>query len=267
MAPAPDAAIPVGPDPVPQPAEPAAPEAPEAPPVPVELVETTVGEIQVGVVAPRQRPSAVALCIHGKSTAHDVVWEWKELASQMCPRRVATVMPNLHSCAETAPASAEPEYVLAALQDILQWVVSRYEDTPVVVYGKSWGGALAAALASTEPASVSGLVLACPAHRVLPDLEEVLRGVAQPTLVLWARDDTVVPFDKSDLFLAPLREREAGDKLTVFMPVPEGGHRVSAFMDADALRDKILNWPDLAPLLRRFAPAASASEAGRTSEA
>eukprot|EP00927_Polykrikos_kofoidii_P069608 TRINITY_DN65151_c0_g1_i1.p1 TRINITY_DN65151_c0_g1~~TRINITY_DN65151_c0_g1_i1.p1 ORF type:complete len:236 (+),score=38.24 TRINITY_DN65151_c0_g1_i1:124-831(+) len=225
---------------------------PPEPPANVEVVETSLGKIDVGVIEPVKAPTAVALLVHGKSP--NVIWEWREVAERLSERGVAAVLPNLHSTSATNPAQAEVESVQVGLREILVWTCSRFVNTPVVVYGKSWGGAHAAALAAAEADTVTGLVLACPSHRVLSDLASTLAEVRQPTLLLWARDDTVVAFENHAAFLTPLKERPGGDKKTIFATSETGNHNVGPLLENPSTGDKMLNWPDLAGLLNSVAP-------------
>jgi len=227
---------------------------PEAPPGPcaalrkVEVVATPRGEVEVCVCEPRSAACAVAIFIHGKSPR--VIWEWQDLAPKVRDRGVAVIYPNFHSCPATTPGSGSDEAVLGALQTILRWVRERHSDLPVILYGKSWGGAQALSLAVAD--EVQGLVLACPSPKVPFDLAGALGALATPVLLLWARDDDTIPFEHHELFLGPLRARPAGEKRTIFEALHAGGHRIEPMLELERTREKLLTWPDLVPLLGRI---------------
>uniref|UniRef100_A0A7S4PS46 Phospholipase/carboxylesterase/thioesterase domain-containing protein n=1 Tax=Alexandrium monilatum TaxID=311494 RepID=A0A7S4PS46_9DINO len=166
------------------------------------------------------------------------------------------VYPNLHSCDLTAPACAKPEDVAAALEAIAAWGLLRVGGggsgaVPLLVYGKSWGGAqaieLCARLAAAKPpapAPAAGLCLACPSTGI-DQLTEKVASVAAPALLVWAKDDAVIPFDMHGPLLEELRARPAG--ATIFAPTEAGGHRVDRMAALDStLAAKLAEWPDLA---------------------
>eukprot|EP00929_Paragymnodinium_shiwhaense_P013086 TRINITY_DN120944_c0_g1_i1.p1 TRINITY_DN120944_c0_g1~~TRINITY_DN120944_c0_g1_i1.p1 ORF type:complete len:246 (+),score=58.29 TRINITY_DN120944_c0_g1_i1:66-803(+) len=226
-----------------------------------ETVTTSSGAVDVGLVAPRGKPSAVAICIHGKSPNVDVVYEWRPMADSLLERNIVTLMPNLHSCEKTAPATGAVADVQAALLEILAWAAAKYPELPVTIYGKSWGGLQATLLAKAAAAAapefserVVGLVLACPSPGI-EDLPGILAAVPLPTLLLWAQDDSTIPYAAHEAYLGPLRQRPGGDKLTVFCSIAAGGHKIVPFLQDEAAANKLLTWGDLAPLLRRVAGA------------
>lgn len=228
--------------------------APLAVPPPLQRVDvaTSVGSVEVGLLEPRGSGTAqtVALCIHGMAPRPEVVWEWAEMAPPLRERGAAVLCPNLHSCPRTAPAQASAEDVLAALRDLLRWARDRYGAVPVVVYGKSWGGARAVELAAAEGAALQGLALACPSSK-FADLESKLLAVSCPVLLLWAQDDDVVPFQYHRVFLAHLKRRPAGKRRTLLEVLGAGGHRVAPFLEPGGRsRDKLLTWAELSGFLQ-----------------
>eukprot|EP00928_Gymnodinium_smaydae_P071187 TRINITY_DN54848_c0_g1_i1.p1 TRINITY_DN54848_c0_g1~~TRINITY_DN54848_c0_g1_i1.p1 ORF type:complete len:244 (-),score=62.85 TRINITY_DN54848_c0_g1_i1:42-737(-) len=190
----------------------------------------------------------------------EVIWEWNFLIASLRRRKTAVVYPNLHSCARTAPASASDEDVATALEAIAAWALKRVAGAaasaavapPVLVYGKSWGGAralqccarLETAFAAGAPTRLAGLCLACPAVR--PEDLVSVEVLSVPVLLAWARDDDVIPFDASEPLLAALRSRPRGGA-TVFSPQATGGHRVDHMAAHDEkFASKLEDWPDLA---------------------
>mmetsp|Transcript_87218 Transcript_87218/g.273129 ORF Transcript_87218/g.273129 Transcript_87218/m.273129 type:complete len:256 (+) Transcript_87218:95-862(+) len=220
-------------------------------------VETPAGEIEVKLCLPAgEHPVALALMVHGMSPERDIIWEWGGVAEELRQRKTATVYPNLHSCDLTAPACAKPEDVAAALEAIAAWGLLRVGGggsgaVPLLVYGKSWGGAqaieLCARLAAAKPpapAPAAGLCLACPSTGI-DQLTEKVASVAAPALLVWAKDDAVIPFDMHGPLLEELRARPAG--ATIFAPTEAGGHRVDRMAALDStLAAKLAEWPDLA---------------------
>lgn len=216
-------------------------------------VETTLGNINVGILEPSKgkSPGTVALCIHGKSTQPEVIWEWCQMGTALQERGVATVCPCLHSCRRTAPADASEEDVLTALKEIVHWIRNRHPDAALVVYGKSWGGAAAVDLASSEGSAILGVVLVCPSYK-LADIGKKLVAIDGPVLVLWAKDDDVVEYKYQQVFMSNLKRRAAGEKRSLLEVLEEGGHRIAPFLQEGVkARDKILMWPELAGFLQK----------------
>mmetsp|Transcript_74885 Transcript_74885/g.231533 ORF Transcript_74885/g.231533 Transcript_74885/m.231533 type:complete len:254 (-) Transcript_74885:5-766(-) len=217
-------------------------------------VDTPSGEVEVRLCLPAgERPVALALMVHGMSPERDVVWEWGGVVEELRRRNTASVYPNLHSCDLTAPARAQAEDVGAALEAIVAWgrlrvAAGEAERVPLLVYGKSWGGAqaleLCARLAAARPAPAAGLCLACPSAKLAARAEKVA-SIAAPVLLVWAKDDDVIPFDRHEDLLQELRARPSGP--TIFVPTKAGGHRVDRMAASDAgLAAKLAEWPDLA---------------------
>uniref|UniRef100_A0A7S1L8I2 Uncharacterized protein n=1 Tax=Alexandrium catenella TaxID=2925 RepID=A0A7S1L8I2_ALECA len=216
-------------------------------------VQTPAGEIDVKLCLPAgEHPVSLALMIHGMSAQRDIIWEWGGVVEELRRRKTASVYPNLHSCDVTAPAAARAADVAVALEAIAAWArlrVSKGEasEVPLLVYGKSWGGAQALELCAhiaAAKAPVAGLCLACPSTKLESRADKVA-SLATPVLLVWARDDDIIPFDSHEPLLEELRARPAGP--TVFAPTKAGGHNVfqMAALDAD-LRAKLVEWPDLA---------------------
>lgn len=221
-------------------------------------VDTPVGEVRVRVSLPAgQRPTAIVLLVHGKSPAPAVIWEWGCVIEPLRQRKVACVLPNLHSCERTAPMSSNPDEVLAALEAIASWARAEAGDAPLLVFGKSWGGGHALRLAARAE-GVKGVCLACPSTK-MQNLAETVSAISSPVLLAWARDDEVIPFASHEPLLAALRTRAAG--ATVFAPAEQGGHSIAAMAEADdRLASKLANWPDLAlGPLAGFVPPAGGS--------
>lgn len=215
-------------------------------------VETPVGKVEVKLAVPAgERPSALALLVHGMSPAEEVVWEWGCIVAALRRRKTAVVYPNLHSCDATAPAAKPaPGAVASALEAVVVWARGQADggaEAPLLVYGKSWGGAraleLCLGLSGGGGAAAAGLVLACPAPSKMEDRGALLAKLKIPVLLVWAKDDEIIPFAASEPLLAELRARGP----TVFVPAEAGGHSVARMAAAsEGLALKLAEWPDLA---------------------
>eukprot|EP00420_Gonyaulax_spinifera_P021514 CAMPEP_0197906472 /NCGR_PEP_ID=MMETSP1439-20131203/62707_1 /TAXON_ID=66791 /ORGANISM="Gonyaulax spinifera, Strain CCMP409" /LENGTH=232 /DNA_ID=CAMNT_0043527831 /DNA_START=70 /DNA_END=765 /DNA_ORIENTATION=+ len=209
-------------------------------------VDTPVGPVETKLCLPAGTPVALAVLIHGMSPERDIVWEWGCIVEELRQRKTAVVFPSLHTCDRTAPAAGVAADVTAALAAVTAWAREKIGSSPpVVVYGKSWGGARAVEFAASAAATdVAGLCLACPSTQIENRAEQIA-SLTVPTLLAWARDDKTIPFEVHEQLLEELRARKSG--ATVFVPVKEGGHRVDRMAAGDSgLAAKLAEWPDLA---------------------
>ena len=83
----------------------------------------------------------------------------------------------------------------------------------VALMGKSWGGGVALEAALSNPAAVSGLILSAPAFGDQRRLAEV----RQPVLLVWAKDDPVIAYERA----RPMLEALPNASLISY---PTGGH-------------------------------------------
>eukprot|EP00439_Symbiodinium_sp_Y106_P033146 s3419_g3.t5 len=205
-------------------------------------VDTPVGKIEAKLSVPLgEKATAIVLLIHGMSAQPEIVFEWTFLMEGLRRRKVAAVLPNLHSCEATAPASGSPADAVVALEAIAGWMQETTGPAPLFVYGKSWGGARAVELCQQlreHGRPPSGICLACPAPP-----GEALQGLGIPALLAWAEDDAVIPFAEHELLLQALRRE---DERSIFVPVQVGGHRIDKMAESDErLAAKLDEWPDL----------------------
>merc|ERR1711881_186572 len=99
-------------------------------------------------------------------------------------------------------------------------------------------------LCGQQGIDAAGLCLACPAID-LDTSAEAIAALCAPVLVVWAEDDTVIPFSTHAALVEALRARSVGH--TVFSPVATGGHRVDAMAAGSPdTAAKLAEWPDLA---------------------
>ena len=91
-----------------------------------------------------------------------VLHEWDACAQACAEAGFRVLLPNFHSNPRTAPGLA-----LGVGEDdvmkILVTAISAHSKEPVILMGKSWGGAVAAKFAQRHPDMVRQLVLICPA--------------------------------------------------------------------------------------------------------
>ncbi|CAL1132265.1 unnamed protein product [Cladocopium goreaui] len=133
--------------------------------------ETHLGEISVQSFGPENGP--VVIAIHGMSSA--VLREWDVCAEACAEAGFRVLLPNFHSNPRTAPGlglGVGEEDVMK----ILVTAISAHSKDPVILMGKSWGGAVAAKFAQRHSDMVRQLVLICPALASAAVAKEVKRG-------------------------------------------------------------------------------------------
>lgn len=213
-----------------------------------EQVSTPVGDVEVRFSLPAgERVTSLVLLVHGMSPDLDIVFEWAFLLEALRQRKVACVLPNLHSNARTTPRGGQIEDVTEALQAILGSAKEKLGgDVPLCIYGKSWGGGVCLELNSKlqqNGHSIAGICLACP--YVAPDRRQLLlASVKAPLLLAWAKDDLTIPYDNHSALLEELQR--CCSSPAIFLSVEEGGHRVDKMAASnEALASKLAEWPDL----------------------
>lgn len=101
----------------------------------------------------------------GMSSADFIIREWDSLAEACATLGFHVLLPNLHSNPRTAPRLARG----IGEEDVNQLLVAvisahnKKPNDPVILMGKSWGGAAAAKFAQKHSELVRQLVLVCPA--------------------------------------------------------------------------------------------------------
>ena len=154
-------------------------------------ISTSFGVVGARVIGTGE---TTVVALHGMSQAPAVIGEWDRVAAALGERPgYRVVLPNLHSNRRTSPRSISSDEEIEQLcRELLQSVSPR---SPVILMGKSWGGGVAARCASVLPGRVRSLVLVAPA---VAD-ETTARLLTMPTLLLWAKDDGIVPYAKSQV--------------------------------------------------------------------
>ena len=149
-------------------------------------LETPLGAISVTYFGPR-KTHVDAIAIHGMAFA--MKDEWVGVAEYLATtQNVRIAVPDFHSNPATNPRALSNGFA--------QVCHSIAPSSKVIMLGKSWGGASVARFAASHPQSVKAAVLVAPA---LPSAEIATTCATWPgpTLLLWARDDPVVPYARA----------------------------------------------------------------------
>ena len=174
-------------------------------------VATPLGDVEVEVHNPGS--ANLAVCIHGMNSA--LAHEWGDVvAAPLAQLGYRVLVPNLHSNPRTKPGTISRE-------DFSRVALALAGGSPAMWLGKSWGGANVAAFAADHPKAVERLVLDAPALSV-SDISQIgnrLNMARAPLLLLWAEDDSVIPFNHATAW----RTACSHAQLT---SVAVGGHRI-----------------------------------------
>lgn len=133
-------------------------------------------------------------------------------------RVISVDMPGWGRSTRSEPGPLKGEQAQSAVLAILDGLGAE----TVALMGKSWGGGIALSLALSRPKRVQKLILTAPAFRELDRLAEL----DQPVLLVWAKDDPVIPYDNAARFLAAL----PGAQLVTY---ETGGHSAAPKNAAD----------------------------------
>eukprot|EP00927_Polykrikos_kofoidii_P055756 TRINITY_DN49975_c0_g1_i1.p1 TRINITY_DN49975_c0_g1~~TRINITY_DN49975_c0_g1_i1.p1 ORF type:complete len:258 (+),score=36.35 TRINITY_DN49975_c0_g1_i1:68-841(+) len=133
-----------------------------------------------------ERPAVLAL--HGAGNSDEIHQEWFRVAVRLAKDGFNVLVPNMHSCSACAPGRVSAGDREQQLLEILQHTG---RESFAALLGKSHGGAIAANFAAAQPSKVVKLVLVAPAL-ARQDLK-----IGQEAMLLWAKDDPVVPFSRA----------------------------------------------------------------------
>lgn len=213
---------------LPEPPEDRAPMAPpgtaadeEPPPAPgaVETVDMRFlgGDLHLLVAGPPTAPTV--LLLHGGRYSSET---WRrlgtlELLARKGYRAVALDLPGFGA---SGPTDLARDEFLASLLPLLA-------GGPVVVVSPSMSGTWSLPLVIKRPAYVAGLVAVAPA--AIDDYQERLRGSQVPALLVWGKDDDVIPLAQADLLAAALPKSRkvvlSGAGHACYLDRPDDFHR------------------------------------------
>ena len=175
-------------------------------------ISTPLGDVSTELY--NEAGTKTVIAIHGMNSV--LTGEWSTVAAHLARDGYRIMLPNLHSNPRTKPGIISPgdfARVMLSLQ------VSA--GAPVIWMGKSWGGANVATFASNHPKSVLRLVLDAPAlaYSDIADTCSRLNAAGSPLLLLWAEDDSVIPFANAAAWRSSCTR-------VLLHSVPTGGHRI-----------------------------------------
>lgn len=165
--------------------------------------------------------TGVVICIHGMPPSPDTLEEWLELTNQCgwLTMGMSVAVPNVQM--SSALQLQDFEAIIDCVCEIVGF------DRCILV-GKAWGAQRVVEIAAEGDllGEVQGVVLAAPSSPP----PAACRGLHVPAFVLWARDDSVSPFDDAEEWIEALDNRSAP---TTFRDVDTGGHRLDLMAASD----------------------------------
>jgi pimeloyl-ACP methyl ester carboxylesterase len=155
--------------------------------------------------------SPLVLGLHGWSQRNG--WAtWEALLAPLADGGYFAVSVDMPGWGRSAPWSPEPMSLEEGAEVVLN-ILEALGKRSAALMGKSWGGAVALQAALAYPEKVSKLILSAPAFQQIERLKEV----RQPTLLVWAEDDPVIPVSYAQIFRDALPN-------AVLVRYAQGGH-------------------------------------------
>jgi pimeloyl-ACP methyl ester carboxylesterase len=188
--------------------------------VPGELreVDSHLGKIEVRVLGDITPDNIPVVCFPGKIPA--LVDEWVAVADPLSKHGYAVAIVHFHSNPRTSPASGiSPQDVANIINEAI--LGKLFHAQKAVILGKSWGGYMAMAYATSHPDKVIKLALQAPASCTKERIAYLHQAHVR-TFLAWAKDDPSVGYATHGMF-----QEEFGAELT-FYSAEKGGHRVIA---------------------------------------
>lgn len=157
----------------------------------------------------------LVLGIHGLSQRNG--WHtWEPILEPLGNAGFFAVSVDMPGWGQSPAWDNNPHSNESAVKSVLE-IVASLDKKKVNLMGKSWGGGVAINVALKHPELVSSLILSAPAFREL----EKLRDLDLPTLIVWAKDDAVIPVTFAEQFNSRIRRSQ----LVLY---DTGGHGVAS---------------------------------------
>jgi pimeloyl-ACP methyl ester carboxylesterase len=173
------------------------------------FIETDLATVHAMSAGKRGQP--LVLGIHGWSQRNG--WHtWEPLMAPLAEAGfwvISLDMPGWGQSVLKRPQRLNGDNSVTAVLAVLDGLQAK----SAAIMGKSWGGAVALETALMYPQRVSKLILTAPARRNLDPLKELL----QPTLLAWAEDDPVIPYEHAARFVNAIPDVQ-------FVSYEAGGH-------------------------------------------
>lgn len=202
-------------------------------------------------------PHGVILYLHGNAGS---LQSWGAVGPNLAARGYDVLIVDYRGYGQSTGRISGEAQLHADMAVVYAWVLERYPEQQVVLYGRSLGSGLAARLAAEHTPRL--LILESPfysleaiARRQFPFVPPFLLryplrtwswiGAARaPVVIIHGTDDKVVPFADGERLAAAVRSPLR------FVTVPGGGHNdLAAFPAYDEVLDAVLG-----PIRRALAP-------------
>ena len=142
------------------------------------------------------------LGIHGWSQRNG--WHtWEPLIEPLAAAGYYVVSIDMPGWGKSEPWGEGTVTSTAGVEAVVQVMDALEKDTAVLL-GKSWGGGIALKTAALHQKRITKLILTAPAFRELDLAPEII----QPVLLVWAKDDPVIPIIYSENYLSILPDAE-----------------------------------------------------------
>lgn len=182
-------------------------------------VETHLGQVEIRVVGERVKGRIPIICIPGMSEA--LKDEWVNVVEPLSQRGYVAAIIHFHSNPKTAPGmlvgGIQPRDVSKIINEAV--LTNFFRADKAIIFGKSWGGYMAATHVTSHPDKVIKVVLQAPAYST-SERAAALHRTGVPTFLAWAKDDSAVWYS-----LHKVWREKFGEDLT-FYTSEKGGHQV-----------------------------------------
>lgn len=196
-------------------------------------LETPLGKIYAQTEGPESAP--LVLAVHGFSQRNGR-HSWEPLMRPLAGAGYYVVSVDMPGWGRSTATSFDPLDPAQGVAVLAAIVTGLGREQATAVMGKSWGGALALALALAQPERVAKLILTAPAFM---DFDR-LPALWQPVLLAWAQDDRTIPVGMASRYEVAVPNLE----LVIY---ETGGHSAAANNSGDFAPRAVafLNQPNL----------------------
>ena len=171
------------------------------------------GEVTGLEVGDVERAQYIGILLHGKNVATQSSEVWRNLLTASWKENIylfALDMPGYGNSREIADLAgpihdaSNQGLCLSIIEELFEQISSKNQaNASSLLFGKSWGGALAIEYCIKHPNALRGLFLSAPAYWQMNqngdqnNAENRLRSISTPTLIAWALDDQIISYEPS----------------------------------------------------------------------
>jgi len=182
------------------------------------------------------KSSGIVIVLTGLSTSKALLEEWSSVSRTWTDMGYTVMMPVFEMS-----SSIHKTTVSLCIDSILKF----RKQNQCILVGKGWGGNCCIVYGIEHPQNVEGIVLVAPSGPV-PHASKDLKS---PVLLMWAKDDSTIPFAESNDILHTINESFSP---TLFKSSNTGGHNFARILEKNPyMKEALSNFTACATIMSK----------------